>query len=95
MPWLEIVPSHYSDLKREPEASIRRIAQFLDFDVPDESWPAILDPGAMIRQGTLGASAEDGITPQISETIAGIGRTILTDPIAFDWCYHGGAVPAR
>ena len=50
----------------------------------------ILDPGAMIRKGQVGASADDGITPEISEAIAAIGRTILTDPKAFDWCYHGG-----
>jgi len=111
---------HYADLKREPEASVRRIADFLGFDVPDAQWPAILeytsfpwmkaheskfemctvapvpllDPGAMIRKGKLGASAEDGITPQISEAIAGIGRTIMTDSKAFDWCYNGGVVPA-
>ena len=111
---------HYADLKRAPEASVRGIADFLGFDVPDAQWPAILeytsfpwmkaheskfelcsvapvpilDPGAMIRKGKLGASAEDGITPQISEAIAGIGRTIITDPQAFDWCYNGGVVPA-
>ncbi len=111
---------HYSDLKREPDTSIRRIADFLGFEVPDASWPAILeytsfawmkahedkfelrtiadipilDSGAMIRKGQIGASAEDGITPQISEVIAGIGRTILTDPQAFDWCYQGGTIPA-
>ena len=109
---------HYADLKREPESSIRRIADFLDFDVSDAQWPAILDytsfswmkahedkfelcsvaeipilnNGAMIRKGQVGASAEDGITPQISAAIAGIGHTILTDPNAFDWCYNGGAV---
>ena len=109
---------HYADLKREPEGSVRKIAEFLDFDVADAQWPAILeytsfpwmkaheskfelctvaevpilDPGAMIRKGKIGASAEDGVTPQISAAIAGIGRTILTDPDAFDWCYQGGAV---
>ena len=107
---------HYADLKREPDASVRRIAKFLGFDVLDAQWPAILEytsfqwmkahedkfelrtvadipilnAGAMIRKGQVGASAEDGITAQISEAIAGIGRTILTDPKAFDWCYHGG-----
>ena len=111
---------HYADLKREPEASIRRVAEFLGFDVADGRWPAILeytsfawmkahedkfelrsvcdtpilDAGGMIRKGRIGASADDGITPQISETIAGIGRTILTDPEAWDWLYHGGMVPA-
>ncbi len=109
---------HYSDLKREPEPTIRRMAGFLGFDVADETWPKILehasfpwmkahedkfelrsvsdvqilDPGAMIRKGQLGASAEDGVTPQFSETIATIGRTILADPVAFDWVYNGGAV---
>jgi hypothetical protein len=109
---------HYADLKREPQASVHRIADFLGFDVPDAQWPAILeytsfpwmkaheskfelcrvaavpvlDPGAMIRKGKLGASAEDGVTPQISEAIAGIGQSILTDRAAFDWCYHGGPV---
>ena len=55
----------------------------------------MLDPGAMIRRGKLGASAEDGVTPQISEAIAGIGQSILTDRAAFDWCYHGGPVSDR
>ena len=107
---------HYSDLKREPEGSIRQIAEFLDFDVPEPSWPAILaytsftwmkahedkfelrsiadipilEPGAMVRKGRTGASAEDGITPRISDAIAEIGHTILTDRQAFDWCYRGG-----
>jgi aryl sulfotransferase len=109
---------HYADLKHEPEATIRRIAQFLDFDVDDTRWPAILeytsfswmkahedkfelrhvgdipplDPGGMIRKGQVGSSAEDGITPELSARIAEIGRSILTDPQAFEWCYHGGAL---
>lgn len=107
---------HYADLEREPEENIRRIADFVGFEVPDASWPAvleytsfawmkaneskfelasvseipILDSGAMIRKGQIGASAEDGITPQISAAIAEIGRSILTDPEAFEWCYQGG-----
>jgi hypothetical protein len=107
---------HYADLKREPESSVRTIAEFLGFDVADAQWPAILeytsfawmkaherkfelstvaevpilDPGGMIRKGKVGASTEDGVTPQISAAIAGIGRSIVTDQKAFDWCYHGG-----
>jgi aryl sulfotransferase len=109
---------HYADLKRDHEGSIRRIRAFLDIEVPDASWPAILeytsfawmkehedkfevrtvstvpllDPGAMIRKGQVGAAADDGVTPQISAAIAAIGRTILTDDAAFDWCYRGGAL---
>jgi hypothetical protein len=111
---------HYADLKREPDASVRRIADFLGFDVPDAQWPAILEytsfkwmkqheekfelggvaevpilnRGAMIRKGRVGASAEDGVTPQISETIAAIGTTILSDPAVFDWIYRGGLTPS-
>ena len=106
---------HYGGLKRDPDRSIRQIANFLDFNVHELSWPTILEytsfawmkthedkfelrsmadipilePGAMIRKGQTGTSAEDGITPRIADTIAEIGRTILTDPQAFDWCYHG------
>ena len=107
---------HYADLKHQPDESVRRIADFLGFDVPDAQWPAILEytsfpwmkqreekfelctvadvpilnRGAMIRKGQVGASADDGVTPQISATIAAIGKTILTDAQAFDWMYHGG-----
>ena len=110
---------HFSDLKREHEASVRRIADFLGFTVTDDGWPAILeytsfgwmkahedkfelrsvsevpilDPGAMIRNGRIGASAEDGVTPEISAAIAAAGREVLVDPDAFEWCYGGGPLP--
>jgi hypothetical protein len=61
------------------------------FELRSVSEVPILDPGAMIRKGKVGASAEDGITPQMSEALASIGRTILADQDAFEWCYHGGA----
>jgi hypothetical protein len=64
------------------------------FELRSVSEVPILDPGAMIRKGKLGASAEDGVTPQISEAIAEIGHTVLADPAAFDWCYRGGVLPA-
>jgi hypothetical protein len=62
------------------------------FELRSVSDPPMLDPGAMLRKGQLGASAEDGITPEISAAIEEVGRTILTDPDAFRWCYKGGAV---
>jgi hypothetical protein len=64
------------------------------FEIRTLSDVPILDSGAMIRKGRVGASAEDGITPDMSATIAAIGREILTDPAAFDWCYRGSGVPA-
>jgi aryl sulfotransferase len=98
---------------------VRRIAEFLGFDVAGDQWPAILkytsfswmkahddkfelrsvsdiqilDPGAMIRKGQIGASVEDGVTPVISAAIADTGRQILGDERAFEWCYRGGRVP--
>jgi hypothetical protein len=110
---------HYADLKREHEASVRRIADFLGFAPTPAQWPAILehtsfawmkahetkfelcsvadvpilDPGAMIRKGKLGASAEDGVTPEISAAIAAIGLDVLRDPAVLEWCYRGGPLP--
>jgi hypothetical protein len=48
----------------------------------------------MIREGKLGASAEDGVTEAISKAIADIGRQVLADEGAFEWCYYGGPIPA-
>ena len=53
-----------------------------------------ISPGGMLRKGRVGASKDDGITPEISSSIAEIGRTILTDPAAFTWMYQGGPLPA-
>lgn len=109
---------HFSDLKHHPDESIRRLADFLGFEVADDAWPVvlehtsfswmkahedkfelrsvsdvqILDPGAMMRKGQIGASAEDGITPEISAAIAEAGRAIIDDPDALAWCYSGGPI---
>jgi aryl sulfotransferase len=63
------------------------------FELCSVSEVPILDSGAMIRKGQIGASAEDGVTPELSKAVADIGRTILTDPAAFEWCYRGGPLP--
>ncbi len=52
----------------------------------------MLDPGAMLRKGKMGTSADDGVTPEISAALADVGHTILTDPDAYRWCYEGGAI---
>ena len=53
----------------------------------------VINPGGMIRKGKLGASAEDGVTEAISKTIADIGRQVLPDDRAFEWCYYGEPIP--
>jgi hypothetical protein len=68
--------------KNEDRFELRGVA-----DVP------ILNPGAMVRKGKVGAAGEDGVTPEISADIARHGRAILPDADAFDWCYHGGPLP--
>jgi hypothetical protein len=52
----------------------------------------ILNPGAMMRKGRLGAAHEDGVTPAISAEIARAGREILADAAALEWCYRGGPI---
>ncbi len=62
------------------------------FELRSVSDVPMLDPGAMLRKGQVGASEEDGITPEISNAIAEVGHTIITDPDAYRWCYEGGAI---
>jgi aryl sulfotransferase len=52
-----------------------------------------LDPGAMLRKGRVGTSDEDGVTPEISATIATIGDQVVGDRQALDWIYSGGPLP--
>ena len=63
------------------------------FELRAVTEPPILDPGAMVRKGRIGAARDDGVTPSISAEIARVGREILTDKAAFDWCYRGGPLP--
>jgi len=34
---------HYADLKADREGEMRRIARFLDIDVPESTWPALVE----------------------------------------------------
>jgi len=53
----------------------------------------ILERGAMIRKGKLGAAHEDGMTDAISEHLRSVGARICRDPAALEWLYEGGALP--
>ncbi len=55
----------------------------------------ILDSGAMMRRGSVGAANDDGVTPEISADIARIGREILKDDAALEWFYRGGPLSRR
>lgn len=110
---------HFSDMKRDHEGSVRRIAEFLGFRPSEAQWrvvlectsfawmkahehcfelrgvtdPAILDPGAMLRRGQVGAAREDGVMPAMSAEFAAIGREVVGDEAVFEWVYRGGKLP--
>ena len=110
---------HFTDMKLDHAASVRKIGSFLGLEPAADRWPTvlectsfkwmkanedkfelrsvtevpILDPGAMMRSGKIGAARDDGVTPAISAEIAAIGRPLLSDA-AFEWCYRGGPLPA-
>ncbi len=111
---------HFSNMKRDHEGSVRRIAEFLGFEPSEDQWPTILEctsfpwmkaneekfeagtvaevqvlnRGAMIRKGKLGAAKEDGMTDAIAAAIAAAGREILRDEAALAWLYEGGPLPS-
>ncbi len=110
---------HFSDMKRDHEGSVRRIADFLGFEPSAEQWPKILeytsfpwmkrhehkfeiqhaadvpvlDSGAMVRKGRLGAAREDGVTARMSAELRAIGEAMLDDERAIQWLYTGGPLP--
>jgi hypothetical protein len=53
----------------------------------------ILDSGAMLRKGAVGAAKDDGVTPEISAEVARLGRELLKDDALFEWFYRGGPLP--
>jgi hypothetical protein len=53
----------------------------------------ILDPGAMVRKGRIGAAEEDGVTADMAAELEALGREALPDEQAFKWLYQGGALP--
>lgn len=52
----------------------------------------VLEAGAMIRTGKVGAAREDGMNEQISTDIYAIGQEMCPDQEALDWLYHGGKI---
>lgn len=53
----------------------------------------VLDSGAMLRKGRVGAASDDGVTSEISADVARMGREILKDDAALEWFYRGGRLP--
>lgn len=60
-----ILMVHYGDLKADLEAEMRRIAQFLDIDIPAAEWPALV---AAARFESMKANA-DRLAPQVTDDV--------------------------
>jgi aryl sulfotransferase len=63
------------------------------FEVGTVADVQVLNRGAMIRKGKVGAAKDDGMTDAIAASITAVGREILRDQAAFAWCYKGGPLP--
>merc|ERR1719161_71948 len=50
----------------------------------------LLNPGAMVRKGAVGKAAEDGMTPEVQDTIQKTLSELVTDKDALKWFYKGG-----
>lgn len=50
----------------------------------------VLEQGAMVRKGKVGAAKEDGMTDEIAAHLRTAGSHILTDEAALKWLYEGG-----
>jgi Sulfotransferase domain len=53
----------------------------------------MLESGAMVRKGAMGAAHEDGMTEEISQEMRARGAEIVKDPKLLDWFYRGGPLP--
>ena len=47
----------------------------------------------MVRTGKTGATAEDGITPEIAQHLRAVGSQICQDDRVLQWLYEGGPQP--
>lgn len=62
------------------------------FEALSESAVPIMESGAMIRKGAIGAAKEDGMNEEISAHLLSVGQQICPDPAALDWLYNGGEI---
>lgn len=53
----------------------------------------MLEVGAMVRKGAVGAAKEDGMTEEIAATFRAQGAELIKNPQVIDWFYHGGKRP--
>tara|TARA_R100001143_G_scaffold63320_1_gene69707 strand:- start:787 stop:1707 length:921 start_codon:yes stop_codon:yes gene_type:complete len=62
------------------------------FEMNSSTTVPVLQKGAMIRKGKLGAAREDGMTDDIAADLRASCEEICPDKQALDWLYHGGPI---
>ena len=76
---------HFSDLKRDLAGEMRRIAAFLDLDVPEARWPAVVErctfEAMRARADEIGSfwNFEGGASSFLFKGTSGRWRDVLTD----------------
>ena len=55
----------------------------------------VLKRGAMVRKGQTGVQKDDGMTPEIADSIKSWVEKLVPDPECRRWMYEGGALPAK
>ena len=76
---------HYADLSKDLPAEMKRIAEFLDLEIPDDLWPGVVERcrlGAMReetrRQGGMQRGFVDGVDAFFYKGTAGRWKELLT-----------------
>lgn len=65
---------HYNDLRRDLEGEMRAIAKYLEIEVPEGSWPAVVDA---CRFETVKANPAKVVMPQADTIWKGGGQTFI------------------
>ena len=78
--------AHYNDLKADLDGEMRRVAAFLNIDIPAESWPAVVDRCTFDRMradadkvGNFDRAFEGGAKSFLFKGINGRWREVLTE----------------
>lgn len=82
-----ILMVHYNDMKEDLEGEMRRVAAFCGFDIPEDTWPALVDgarfetmkrEASKLVPGTARAF-KGGVDAFIYKGTGGRWRTVLTE----------------
>ena len=61
---------HYADLLADFDSDTRRVAEFLEIDVPDEAWPRILR-NCTLAEMRAAATRQEAVRPALSGVLKG------------------------